>query len=275
MKKFAAVILALVLTLTLSAAAMADDNTITVGASVTPHAEILEVVKPILAEQGYNLEIVEYMDYILPNTATESGEIDANYFQHELYLSDFNAENGTHLVSVLGVHYEPFGIYAGKSDSIENVADGATIAVPNDGTNEGRALMLLEELGLITLSDEATVTATKLDIVENPHNLDIVEMEAAQLPRVLGEVDYAVINGNYAIQGGLKIADALAVENSESESIKNYYVNVLVVKEGNENNEAVQALVAALQTQEVADFINSTYDGAVVPMFTVEEAAAE
>ena len=275
MKKFAAVILALVLTLTLSAAAMADDNTITVGASVTPHAEILEVVKPILAEQGYNLEIVEYMDYILPNTATESGEIDANYFQHELYLSDFNAENGTHLVSVLGVHYEPFGIYAGKSDSIENIADGATIAVPNDGTNEGRALMLLEELGLITLSDEATVTATKLDIVENPHNLDIVEMEAAQLPRVLGEVDYAVINGNYAIQGGLKIADALAVENSESESIKNYYVNVLVVKEGNENNEAIQALVAALQTQEVADFINSTYDGAVVPMFTVEETAAE
>lgn len=275
MKKFAAVILALVLTLTLSAAAMADDNTITVGASVTPHAEILEVVKPILADQGYNLKIVEYMDYILPNTATESGEIDANYFQHELYLSDFNAENGTHLVSVLGVHYEPFGIYAGKSDSIENIADGATIAVPNDGTNEGRALMLLEELGLITLSDEATVTATKLDIVENPHNLDIVEMEAAQLPRVLGEVDYAVINGNYAIQGGLKIADALAVENSESESIKNYYVNVLVVKEGNENNEAIQALVAALQTQEVADFINSTYDGAVVPMFTVEETAAE
>ena len=147
--------------------------------------------------------------------------------------------------------------------------------MPNDGTNEGRALMLMEELGLITLSDEATITATKLDIVENPHNLDIVEMEAAQLPRVLGEVDYAVINGNYAIQGGLKIADALAVENSESESIKNYYVNVLVVKEGNEDNEAIQALVASLQTQEVADFINSNYDGAVVPMFTVEEAAAE
>jgi D-methionine transport system substrate-binding protein len=273
MKKFAVIVLALVLTL--SAVAMAESTTITVGASVTPHAEILEVVKPILKDQGYDLEIVEYMDYILPNTATESGEIDANYFQHELYLTDFNAENDTHLVSVLGVHYEPFGIYAGKSDSIENVADGATIAVPNDGTNEGRALMLLEELGLITLSDEATVTATKLDIVENPHNLDIVEMEAAQLPRVLGEVDYAVINGNYALQGGLNIADALAVENSESEAIKNYYVNVLVVKEGNENNEAIQALVAALQTQEVADFINSTYNGAVVPMFAVEETAAE
>lgn len=271
MKRITAIILALVLLLSVSAMA----ETITVGASVTPHAEILEVVKPILAEQGYELEIVEYMDYILPNTATESGEIDANYFQHELYLGDFNAENGTHLVSVLGVHYEPFGIYSEKHDSLENIADGATVAVPNDGTNEGRALMLLEELGLITLAEEATITATKLDIVENPHNLDIVEMEAAQLPRVLGEVDYAVINGNYAIQGGLNIADTLAVENAESEAIKTYYVNVLVVKEGNENNEAIQALVAALQTQEVADFINNTYNGAVVPMFTVEETAAE
>ena len=271
MKKFAAIILALVLVLSVSAMA----ETITVGASVTPHAEILEIVKPILADQGYELEIVEYMDYILPNTACEDGEIDANYFQHELYLGNFNEENGTHLVSVLGVHYEPFGIYSDKHESMEEVADGATVAVPNDGTNEGRALMLLQELGLITLSEEATVTATKLDIVENPYNLDIVEMEAAQLPRVLPDVDFAIINGNYAIQSGLNIADTLATEDAESEAIKTYFVNVLAVKEGNENNEGIQALVAALQTQEVADFMNNTYNGAVVPMFSLEETAAE
>ena len=262
MKKLAA--FALVLVLVLSGSALAE--TIRVGASITPHAEILNVVKPILAEQGYDLEVVEYTDYVLPNTATESGELDANYFQHQPYLDDFNAQNGTHLVSVAAIHYEPFGIYAGKSDSLENIADGATIAVPNDGTNEARALLLLEAQGLIKLREDAGFTATKLDIEENPKNLDIVEMEAAQLPRVLPDVDFAVINGNYAIQGGLKVADALASESVESESAQTY-ANVLVVKEGNENNPAILALVDALKTEEVRKFIEDTYEGAVVPMF--------
>ncbi|MDO4389292.1 MAG: MetQ/NlpA family ABC transporter substrate-binding protein [Eubacteriales bacterium] len=262
MKKLAA--FALVLVLVLSGSALAE--TIRVGASITPHAEILNVVKPILAEQGYDLEVVEYTDYVLPNTATESGELDANYFQHQPYLDDFNAQNGTHLVSVAAIHYEPFAIYAGKSDSLENVADGATIAVPNDGTNEARALLLLEAQGLIKLREDAGFTATKLDIEENPKNLDIVEMEAAQLPRVLPDVDFAVINGNYAIQGGLKVADALASESVESESAQTY-ANVLVVKEGNENNPAILALVDALKTEEVRKFIEDTYEGAVVPMF--------
>ena len=262
MKKLAA--FALVLVLVFSGSALAE--TIRVGASITPHAEILNVVKPILAEQGYDLEVVEYTDYVLPNTATESGELDANYFQHQPYLDDFNAQNGTHLVSVAAIHYEPFAIYAGKSDSLENIADGATIAVPNDGTNEARALLLLEAQGLIKLREDAGFTATKLDIEENPKNLDIVEMEAAQLPRVLPDVDFAVINGNYAIQGGLKVADALASESVESESAQTY-ANVLVVKEGNENNPAILALVDALKTDEVRKFIEDTYEGAVVPMF--------
>ncbi len=262
MKKLAA--FALVLVLVFSGSALAE--TIRVGASITPHAEILNVVKPILAEQGYDLEVVEYTDYVLPNTATESGELDANYFQHQPYLDDFNAQNGTHLVSVAAIHYEPFAIYAGKSDSLENIADGATIAVPNDGTNEARALLLLEAQGLIKLREDAGFTATKLDIEENPKNLDIVEMEAAQLPRVLPDVDFAVINGNYAIQGGLKVADALASESVESESAQTY-ANVLVVKEGNENKPAILALVDALKTEEVRKFIEDTYEGAVVPMF--------
>ena len=262
MKKLAA--FALVLVLVFSGSALAE--TIRVGASITPHAEILNVVKPILAEQGYDLEVVEYTDYVLPNTATESGELDANYFQHQPYLDDFNAQNGTHLVSVAAIHYEPFAIYAGKSDSLENIADGATIAVPNDGTNEARALLLLEAQGLIKLREDAGFTATKLDIEENPKNLDIVEMEAAQLPRVLPDVDFAVINGNYAIQGGLKVADALASESVESESAQTY-ANVLVVKEGRESDPAIQALLKALQSQEVKDYINETYDGAVVALF--------
>lgn len=264
-RKLVSAIFAILLACVFSVAGVAEE-TIRVGASVTPHAEILEVVKPILAEQGYELEIVEYNDYILPNTATESGEIMANYFQHQPYLDDFNAENDTHLVSVAAIHYEPFGIYAGKRDSLEDIPDGTTIAVPNDGTNEGRALLLLQDLGLITLPDDVGFTATRLDIVDNPKNLEIVEMEAAQLPRVLPEVDFAVINGNYAISGGLKVSDALAVEDVESAAAQTY-ANVLVVKEGNEEDPGVQALVAALQTEEVRQFIEETYDGAVVPMF--------
>ncbi len=243
-----------------------DAAVITVGASPAPHAEILEAVKPILAEKNIDLQIKEFNDYILPNTATECGEIDANYFQHGPYLEDFNNENGTHLVSVAAIHYEPFGLYAGKVAALDELGDGATIAVPNDGTNEARALMLLEAQGLITLKEDAGFTATKLDIVDNPKNINIQEMEAAQIARALADVDMAVINGNYAIEAGLKVSDAVAVEDKDSEAAQTY-ANVLVVKEGNENNEAVQALAEALQSDEIKKFMEDKYAGAVVPIF--------
>ena len=254
MKKLWTIALALVLCLSLAACggndsaaeAPAEDTaaeetvesvTLNVAASPTPHAEILEVCVPILAEQGIALEIHEYGDYIVPNTAVEEGDEDANYFQHVPYLDNFNAENGTHLVSVAGVHVEPMGIYAGMTASLEELADGATVAVPNDVTNEARALLLLEAQGLITLSEEAGLEATPKDIVENPKNLEFKEMEAAMLPNVLTEVDIAVINVNYALQAGFNpVEDALAIEDADSP-----YVNILVVKEGNEGNEAVAA----------------------------------
>ena len=244
-----------------------DGTTITVAASPTPHAEILKVAGEVLAKQGITLKVIEYTDYVQPNMVTESGEVDANYFQHKPYLDTFNEENGTHLVSVAAIHYEPFGLYPGKTAAIADLKDGAKIAVPNDGSNEARALLLLQAQGLITLKDGAGMTATKLDIVDNPKNLDIVEMEAAQLPRTLSDVDMAVINGNYAIEAGLSVSkDAVATEDADSEAAKTY-ANILVVKEGNENSPAIQALVKALQSDEVRDYINSTYDGAVVPMF--------
>ena len=266
MKKLLVIALALVLALT-CASALAENTKLRVGATPAPHAEILEQCVPILAEQGIDLEIVEFNDYVIPNTATESGEIDANYFQHVLYLGDFNAQNGTHLVAVAKIHYEPFGIYAGKTASLEELKDGANIAVPNDGTNEARALLLLEAQGLIKLKEGVGLTATKLDIEENPRNFDIQEIEAAQLPRSLGSVDIAVINGNYAIDAGLKASDALAVEDGASEVIQQNYANVLVTKEGNENNEALLALAAALKSDAVKTFIEETYEGAVVPLF--------
>ncbi len=243
-----------------------SDKTIKVGASVTPHAEILAVAKEILAEQGYTLEIVEYTDYVLPNTATESGELDANYFQHQPYLTNFNAENGTHLVSVVAVHYEPFGIYAGKTSSLDDLKDGATVAVPNDSTNEARALLLLQDAGLITLKDGVGMGAKITDIASNPKNLQISEIAAAQLPRSLADVDIAVINGNYALEGGLKVKDALLTEKADSEAAQTY-ANILVVKEGNENLPKIKALAEALTSQKVKDFINSTYDDAVLPIF--------
>lgn len=246
--------------------ASANGDTITVAASPSPHAEILEVAKEVLAEQGINLDIKVFNDYVIPNTATESGEVDANYFQHTPYLNDFNEENGTHLVSVAAIHYEPFGIYAGKTASLDALADGAKVSVPNDTTNEARALLLLEAQGLIKLKDGAGLKATKLDIVENPKNLDIQEIEAAQLPRTLSDVDIAVINGNYAIDAGLKVSDALAVEAQDSEAAKTY-ANVLVVKDGNQDNENIKALVSALESDKVKEFIEQKYDGAVVPMF--------
>ena len=280
MKRITALVLALVLLVCLAVGCgkKKEDNvsgssevkkpvTIKVGASVTPHAEILGVAKELLAKEGYTLEIVEFNDYVLPNTSVEDGELDANYFQHRKYLADFNEENGTHLVEVVPVHYEPFGIYAGKTKSLEELADGAKIAVPNDGTNEGRALLLLEAQGLIKLKENVGFTATKLDIVENPKNLEIQELDAAQLVRALSDVDLAVINGNYAIQGGLNAGkDALAVEDKDSEATQTY-ANVLAVKEGHEKDAGILALAKALQSEEVKKFIEENYDGAVIPMF--------
>ena len=263
-KKVLALTLALVLALGLTACG--GDKTIKVGATPAPHAEILEIAKDLMAKDGYTLEIVEYNDYIQPNNSVEDGSLLANYFQHITYMNDFNQSSGTHLVNAAGIHYEPFGLYAGKTASLSELADGAQIAVPNDATNEARALLLLEQEGLIKLNDGVGLNATKSDIAENPHNYEIVELEASQLPARLQDVDAAVINGNYAIDAGLKVSDALAVEAADGAAAE-AYVNVVAVKEGNENNEAVKALVKALQSDEVRTFIESTYDGAVVPLF--------
>ena len=247
-------------------AATGELEVLKVGASITPHAEILAQVKDTLAQEGYDLQVVEYNDYVLPNTALEDGELDANFFQHQPYLDDFNVENGTHLVSVAAVHFEPFGLYAGKTDSIANLKDGATVAVPNDTTNEARALLLLEAQGLIKLKEGAGLTATVLDIEENPLNLEIKEIEAAQLVRSLPDVDIAAINGNYAAEGGLNVADAIAVEASDSLAADTY-ANVIVVKEGNENSEKTQALVGAVLSDGVKSYIEETYGNAVIPVF--------
>ena len=260
-----ALVLALVLTLA-ACGAKNDNKTIVVGATPAPHAEILEIAKEILAEEGYTLEIRVFDDYVLPNEAVEDGSIDANYFQHITYMNDFNVGSGTHLVSAAGIHYEPFGLYAGKCSSLAELPDGAKIAVPNDGTNEARALLLLQQEGLIKLKDGVGLAATKSDIIENSHNYEIVEMEARLLPTVLQDVDVAVINGNYAIDAGLKVSEALAVEAADGTAAE-AYVNVLAVKEGNENNEAIQALIKALQSEKVREFIVNTYGGAVVPLF--------
>ncbi len=267
-KKVTALVLSLALALGLAACGgpSSDGKTIKVGATPAPHAAILEVVQDILAEDGYTLEIVEYDDYVTPNTSLEDGSLDANYFQHITYMNEFNAEHGTHLVSAAGIHYEPFGLYAGKCASLEELADGAQIAVPNDGTNEARALLLLEQEGLIKLKEGVGLSATKSDVAENPHNYDIVELEARLLPTTLKDVDVAVINGNYAIDAGLKVSDAIAVEAAGGAAAE-AYVNVLAVKEGKESSEGIQALVKALQSDEVRAFIEETYDGAVVALF--------
>lgn len=241
-------------------------KTITVGATPSPHAEILEVAKEVLAQKGYDLVIKEYTDYVQPNNALDSGDLDANYFQHLPYLEEFNAQNGTKLVAAGAIHYEPFGIYGGKTTDLTALADGATVAVPNDTSNEARALLLLEAQGLIKLKEGVGLEATKNDITENTKNLKITEIEAAQLPRSLGDVDIAVINGNYAIQAGLKVADALATEDSKSIAATTYG-NIVAVREGEEKSDATLALVDALCSPEVKEFIESKYEGAVVPLF--------
>lgn len=282
MKKLLALAAALVLCLGLAACGGApageaepkeDPNTasepvtLKIGATPAPHQEILEQVVDVLAEQGITLEIVPYNDYIAPNTAVEEGENDANFFQHITYMDNFNAERDTHLVNAGSIHYEPMGIYAGKSDSLDNVPDGAVIAVPNDTTNEGRALLLLQDLGLLTLKEDAGLEATPNDIASNPKNLQFKELEAAMLPQTIDEVDFSVINSNYALDAGLDpTKDALASENAQSDAAQ-AYTNIIAVKEGRENDEAIKALVAALQSDEIKTFIETTYKGSVVPMF--------
>ena len=242
-----------------------DDKTITVAASETPHSEILEAAKPILEEEGYDLEVTVFDDYVQPNEVVESGDFDANYFQHIPYLNSFNEEKGTHLVNAGGIHYEPFGIYPGTKSSLDDIADGDTIAVPNDTTNEARALLLLQDNGIIKLKDGAGLEATVNDIEENPYNVEIVELAAEQVARVAEETSYIVLNGNYALQAGYSVSkDALAYEKSDSEAAKTY-VNVIAVKEGNEDSEKIQALVDVLKSDEIKDFINEKYDGAVIP----------
>lgn len=282
MKKFLALALSSVLALSLLAgcgssntpaasgssgsagsASTGETVTLKVGASITPHAEILNQCKPILAEQGIDLEVVEYTDYVQPNTALEEGSLDANYFQHINYLNWFNGEYGTHLVSAASVHYEPFGIYAGKCKSLKDLKKGAIVAVPNDATNEGRALLLMQDQGLITLKDGVGLTATVRDIKDNPKKLRIEEIEAAQLVRALPDVDIAIINGNYAILGGLKVADALAVEAADSAAATTY-ANILAIRTGDEKRPELQALYKALCSDKIKEFMKTKYEGAVL-----------
>lgn len=246
--------------------APAELEEIVVGASPAPHAEILEAAVKAMEEKGYKLVIKEYTDYVQPNLALDHGDLDANYFQHLPYLEQFCQENGTKLVSAASIHYEPFGIYAGKASDLEGLSDGARVAVPNDATNEARALLLLEAQGLLKLKEGVGLNATKTDVVDNPKNLEILEIEAAQIPRSLQDVDIAVINGNYAIDAGLKVADALAIEDAASIAATTYG-NVIAVQEGHDKDEAILALVEVLTSDGIKKFIDDTYAGAVVPLF--------
>ena len=240
-------------------------GTITITASSTPHAEILEEAKKILSEQGFELSITVFDDYVQPNLVVDSGDFDANYFQHIPYLDSFNAEHGTHLVNAGGIHYEPFGIYPGTKTDLSALEAGDVIAVPNDTTNEARALLLLQDNGIITLKDGVGLEATVNDITDNPKDITIQELEAAQVSRVKTELAFVVLNGNYALEAGFSVGnDAVAYEKSDSEAAKTY-VNVIAVKEGNEGNEGIQALVDVLKSDEIRQFINDTYDGAVIP----------
>ena len=238
-------------------------TTVKVGASPTPHAEILNAAKDMLKAEGINLEIIEYSDYVQPNVALDSKDLDANYFQHKPYLDDFNAQKGTKLSSMGGVHYEPFGIYAGKCKSLKDLKKGAIVAVPNDATNEGRALLLMQDQGLITLKYGVGLTATVRDIKDNPKKLRIEEIEAAQLVRALPDVDIAIINGNYAILGGLKVADALAVEAADSAAATTY-ANILAIRTGDEKRPELQALYKALCSDKIKEFMKTKYEGAVL-----------
>ncbi len=242
-----------------------DNVTIKIGASVTPHAEILRQAAPILEKEGITLDIVELEDVVTPNTGVADGSLDANFFQHVPFLNSFNEENGTDLVSIGATHYEPFGLYAGKSDDLSAISDGAIIGVPNNATNEARALLLLQQEGIIKLADGADINATVQDITENPHNVDIKEIAPEQLVRSLPDLDFAIINGNYALEGGLSVKDALAVESADGVAAQTYK-NVVVVKSERAQEPALLELVKVLQSQEIQDYITKTYDGAVVPV---------
>lgn len=244
----------------------ASDNVITVGASPSPHAEILEAIKPELEARGYELKVVEYSDYVQPNVALSEGDLDANYFQHLPYLENYNTENGTDLASAGAIHFEPMGLYAGKSSDITNVPDGAKIAVPSDATNEARALLLLQDQGVIKLTDGVGLEATANNIVENPHNVELVEVEAAAVPRSLQDVDFGVINGNYALSAGLDTSATLASEGADSEAAQTY-ANIIAVRSGDENSEKTQALLKALTSDTAHKFIEDTYKGSVIPVF--------
>ncbi|MBR6486239.1 MAG: MetQ/NlpA family ABC transporter substrate-binding protein [Lachnospiraceae bacterium] len=241
-----------------------NDKTIKIAASPVPHAEILEEAAKILEGYGYKLEITEFEDYVQPNLVVESGEFDANYMEHVPYLNSFNEEQGTHLVDAGDIHYEPFGIYPGTKKTLDEIADGDTIAIPNDTTNEARALLLLQDNCLHKLKDGASLTATVNDITENPYNIEFVELEAAQVARVVNEVSYVVLNGNYALEAGYSVGhDSIAYEATDSVAAQTY-VNIIAVLEGHENDEKIKALVKALKSDDIKKFIEDKYDGAVV-----------
>lgn len=240
-------------------------KTITVAASQTPHSEILAEAAKILEKQGYELKVTVFDDYVQPNNVVESGEFDANYMEHVPYMEQFNKENGTHIVNAGGIHYEPFGIYPGTKKKLDDLAEGDTIAIPNDTTNEARALLLLQDNGLLTLKDGAGLTATVNDIKENPKKLKFQELEAAQVAKVKDEVAFVVLNGNYALEAGYSVSkDSIAYEKADSEAAKTY-VNIIGVKEGNENSDGIKALVKVLKSDDIKKFINDKYDGAVIP----------
>ena len=240
-------------------------KTITVAASQTPHSEILAEAVKILEKQGYELKVTVFDDYVQPNNVVESGEFDANYMEHVPYMEQFNKENGTHIVNAGGIHYEPFGIYPGTKKKLDDLAEGDTIAIPNDTTNEARALLLLQDNGLLTLKDGAGLTATINDIKENPKKLKFQELEAAQVAKVKDEVAFVVLNGNYALEAGYSVSkDSIAYEKADSEAAKTY-VNIIGVKEGNENSDGIKALVKVLKSDDIKKFINDKYDRAVIP----------
>ena len=243
-----------------------EDKTIKVGASPAPHAEILKEVKSELEKDGYKLEIVEFQDYVQPNKALDAGDIDANYFQHKPYMDEFNAKQETELVSIGAIHYERLGLYQGEKKSLDELAEGDKIAVPNDTTNEARALLLLESEGLIKLKKDAGLTATKQDVVENPKKLEIVELEAAIIPRSMSSVAMGVINGNYALSAGIKEETAITFESSDSAAAKTY-ANIIAVKKGNEDSEKSKALFKAMTSDKIKKFIEKKYGKAVVPVF--------
>ncbi|WP_370258377.1 MetQ/NlpA family ABC transporter substrate-binding protein [Marinobacter nauticus] len=254
-------LVALAAVATFSTAASAEQ--LSVAATPVPHAELLEFVKPVLAEQGVELDVKVFTDYVQPNIQVDQKRMDANFFQHQPYLDEFNDGRGTNLVTVTGVHVEPFGAYSSKIESLDELKEGTVVAIPNDPTNGGRALLLLQKAGLITLKDESKITATPRDIADNPKDLDFKELEAATLPRILNQVDLALINTNYALEAGLNPSeDALVIEGSESP-----YVNILVARPDNKDSEAMQKLANALKSDAVKDFIKEKYEGAVVPAF--------